>query len=200
MAPNNARRNGPGNPIVQKQLLAHDGVISLLQCLNYDGNNEYIKERATMAIKFLMEGCKEAQDFVKEYVPLQKAKADAAAKARDEAQLSSRNPAARMPGTVVPTFLPRPPLTQAIRNGEASGSVIVGINGAQDVDAKIKELEKNMKLVQVANQAKERELEQEKERTAKLMQATELKKEKEETAKPAAASGSGEKEKGDEKK
>ncbi len=105
-----------------------------------------------------------------------------------------------MPGTGVPTFLPRPPLTQAIRNGEASGSGIVGINGAQDVDAKIKELEKNMKLVQVANQAKERELEQEKEKTAKLVQAAEIKKEREEMAKVAPSSGSGEKEKGGEKK
>lgn len=150
IGPTNARRNGPGNPIVQKQLLAHEGVIPLLQCLNYDGNNEYIKERATVTIKYLMEGCKEAQDFVKEYVPLQKAKADAVAKARDEAQAAGRN-AAR--SGVPPTFVvPRPPLKFG---GEGAGA----ING-QDVDAKMLELQKNMKLVQVAAHPQEHEQEE----------------------------------------
>jgi palmitoyltransferase len=150
IAPTNARRHGPGNPIVQKQLLAHDGIIPLLQCLNYDGNNEYIKERATLAIKYLMEGCKEAQDFVKEYVPMQKAKADAAAKARDEAQAAGRRPA----GVAMPSMARGPAQLNFGASGDSS-SRTGNINGAQDFDAKIRELEKNMKLVQVANLARE---------------------------------------------
>lgn len=155
IAPTNARRNGPGNPIVQKQLLAHDGIIPLLQCLNYDGNNEYIKERATLTIKYLMEGCKEAQDFVKEYVPMQKAKADAAAKARDEAQLA-RGQAARVAGTAVPASREQRPTIPPTFGGSGEGQSTRNgnINGAQDFDAKIRELEKNMKMVQVA-QARE---------------------------------------------
>lgn len=151
IAPTNTRRNGPGNPIVQKQLLVHDGIIPLLQCLNYDGNNEYIKERATLTIKYLMEGSKEAQEFVKEYVPMQKAKADALAKQRHDATLANQHTARN--GVPVPT-LGRPPVNfganelPVMRPGP--------INGAHtEVDAKIRELEKNMAMVQVANQARE---------------------------------------------
>jgi hypothetical protein len=84
VAPNNARRSGPGNPIVQKQLLEREGIMPLLNCCAYDGNNEYLKERATLAIKFVMEGCEEAQQFVRELVPLRQA----------NAQTQSQGPAA----------------------------------------------------------------------------------------------------------
>lgn len=77
LAPTNARRNGPGNPIVQRQLLDHTGIMPLLNCCVYDGHNEYLKERATLAIKFVMEGCDEAQKFVRELVPLKQAQARA---------------------------------------------------------------------------------------------------------------------------
>lgn len=77
LAPTNARRNGPGNPIVQKQLLDHTGIMPLLNCCVYDGYNEYLKERATLAIKFVMEGCEEAQKFVRELVPMKQAQARA---------------------------------------------------------------------------------------------------------------------------
>jgi len=77
LAPTSARRNGPGNPIVQKQLLDHTGIMPLLNCCVYDGHNEYLKERATLAIKFVMEGCEEAQKFVRELVPLKQAQARA---------------------------------------------------------------------------------------------------------------------------
>jgi len=86
IAPTNARRNGPGNPIVQNQLLSHEGIMPLLNCCVYDGYNEYLKERATLAIKFLMEGCKEAQDFVKELVPVKQAQVQAQAAARAQAE------------------------------------------------------------------------------------------------------------------
>ncbi|KAF4630940.1 hypothetical protein G7Y89_g7193 [Cudoniella acicularis] len=77
IAPTNPRRNGPGNPIVQKQLLDQGGIMPLLNCCVYDGHNEYLKERATLAIKFVMEGCDEAQRFVRELVPVKQAQANA---------------------------------------------------------------------------------------------------------------------------
>ncbi|EKD13949.1 uncharacterized protein L3040_005441 [Drepanopeziza brunnea f. sp. 'multigermtubi'] len=91
IAPTNARRNGPGNPTVQKQLLDHEGIMPLLNCCVYDGHNEYLKERATLAIKFLMEGCKEAQDFVKELVPIKQAQVQAQAAVRAQAEANARN-------------------------------------------------------------------------------------------------------------
>ena len=73
LSPTSPRRTGPGNPIVQQQLLTHDGLMPLLNCCVYDGHNEYLKERATLAIKFAMEGCMEAQNYVKELVPVRQA-------------------------------------------------------------------------------------------------------------------------------
>lgn len=73
VAPSNPRRQGPGDPTVQKQLLDFGGIMPLLNCCVYDGHNEYLKERATLAIKFVMEGCDEAQKFVRELVPLKTA-------------------------------------------------------------------------------------------------------------------------------
>ncbi|KAH8684475.1 hypothetical protein BGZ60DRAFT_366265 [Tricladium varicosporioides] len=84
IAPTNPRRTGPGNPIVQKQLLDHGGIMPLLNCCVYDGHNEYLKERATLTIKFVMEGCDEAQRFVRELVPVKAAQANAQ-KARQQA-------------------------------------------------------------------------------------------------------------------
>ena len=77
VAPTNARRQGPGNPTVQKQLLGFQGIMPLLNCCVYDGHNEYLKERATLCIKFVMEGCEEAQKFVRELVPVKQAQAQA---------------------------------------------------------------------------------------------------------------------------
>jgi hypothetical protein len=63
-------RSGPGNPEVQKQILKYSGVMALLNCCVYDGYNEYLKERATLCLKWVMEGCDEAQQFVRELSPL----------------------------------------------------------------------------------------------------------------------------------
>ncbi|KAI9736551.1 MAG: hypothetical protein M1818_006062 [Claussenomyces sp. TS43310] len=63
-------RSGPGNPAVQAQVMKHGGMMALLNCCVYDGNNEYLKERATLALKWVMEGCEEAQNFVRELSPL----------------------------------------------------------------------------------------------------------------------------------
>ncbi|OBT66985.1 hypothetical protein VE03_04185 [Pseudogymnoascus sp. 23342-1-I1] len=75
VAPSNGR-SGPGNPVVQKQILKYGGIMALLNCCVYDGHNEYLKERATLCIKWVMEGCMEAQDFVRELSPLKNQKQD----------------------------------------------------------------------------------------------------------------------------
>lgn len=75
VAPSNGR-SGPGNPIVQKQILNHGGIMALLNCCVYDGYNEFLKERATLCIKWVMEGCNEAQDYVRELGPLRNQKQD----------------------------------------------------------------------------------------------------------------------------
>lgn len=75
VAPSNGR-NGPGNPIVQKQILKYGGIMALLNCCVYDGYNEFLKERATLCIKWVMEGCLEAQEFVRELSPLRNQKQD----------------------------------------------------------------------------------------------------------------------------
>jgi len=67
-----SRVRGPGNPTVQKQIVKHGGIMTLLNCCVYDGHNEYLKERATLCIKFVMDGCEEAQQFVRELSPLSK--------------------------------------------------------------------------------------------------------------------------------
>lgn len=89
VAPSNKQRNGPGNPEVQQQLLKREGIMPLLNCCVYDGHNEYLKERATLAIKFVMEGCEEAQKFVRELVPLKQAQAQAQAQAQGQAAANS---------------------------------------------------------------------------------------------------------------
>ncbi|RFU32765.1 Adenosinetriphosphatase/Nucleoside-triphosphate phosphatase, partial [Scytalidium lignicola] len=69
VAPSNPRRQGPGNPVVQKQILERGGMMPLLNCCIYDGHHEYLKERVTLAMKYIMEGCEEAQNFIKDLVP-----------------------------------------------------------------------------------------------------------------------------------
>lgn len=69
VAPLDGRR-GPGNPDVQRQILKYGGVMALLNCCVYDGHNDFLKERATLAIKWVMDGCDEAQEFVRELTPL----------------------------------------------------------------------------------------------------------------------------------
>jgi palmitoyltransferase len=98
VSPYNQRRNGPGNPIVQKQLLEREGIMPLLNCCVYDGHNEYLKERATLAIKFVMEGCEEAQKFVRELVPIKQTQIQA----QSASQGSILNSDKQQLGTVPP--------------------------------------------------------------------------------------------------
>ena len=179
IAPNNTRRQGPGNPIVQKQLLAHEGIMPLLNCCVFDGHNEYLKERATLTIKFLMEGCKEAQDFVKELVPVKQAQAQAqaAARAAQEASQSSSS-SSSVPATTTNPIDPvtqRPRQTakatpgtapyianknaiaaakaQALAHAKESGITL----GASDVEKKMREFERNIRSLKVGKEMRERE-------------------------------------------
>jgi hypothetical protein len=61
-------RSGPGNPDVQKQIIAYDGTVALLNCCVYDANNPYSRERVQICLKWLMDGSKEANDFVRQLV------------------------------------------------------------------------------------------------------------------------------------
>ena len=56
-------RSTPGNPVVQKQILQHDGLPTLLNCMMYDGHQPYARERVTLCLKWLVEGNKEASDW-----------------------------------------------------------------------------------------------------------------------------------------
>ncbi|RKF73308.1 putative essential cytoplasmic protein [Golovinomyces cichoracearum] len=142
ISPISPRRTGPGNPIVQKQLLAHEGIMPLLNCCVYDGNNEYLKERATLTMKFLMEGCKEAQDFVKELVPVKQAQVQAQAAARAQAELQTHSKEKNKLQTSRVTTNKTNSL-----NTQLSTPIQTSLTtGAQEVEAKIKELERNIKL------------------------------------------------------
>jgi palmitoyltransferase len=171
IAPANARRQGPGNPIVQKQLLAHEGIMPLLNCCVYDGHNEYLKERATLTIKFLMEGCKEAQDFVKELVPVKQAQAQAqaAAKAAQEAQANgsgsneTKNERPRQTAKAPPGSAPyiakqnaiAAAKAQALAHAQSSGITL----GASDVEKKMKEFERNIRSLKVGKELRDQEAE-----------------------------------------
>lgn len=149
ISPVSPRRTGPGNPIVQKQLLAVDGIIPLLNCCVYDGNNEYLKERATLTMKYLMEGCKEAQDFVKELVPVKQAQVQAQAAARAQVESQSQAKGKLQTSPVLPVDLSTGKASSS--NEQTSTSSQTSLNGAQDVEAKIKELEKNIKMAQLGS-------------------------------------------------
>ena len=107
VAPTNARRQGPGNPTVQKQLLDHQGILPLLNCCVYDGHNEYLKERATLCIKFVMEGCEAAQKFVKDLVPIKQAQAQVQqAQAQDNWTPTPLTPQQASMGPILPPLPP----------------------------------------------------------------------------------------------
>ncbi|KAL3421623.1 Copper transport protein 86 [Phlyctema vagabunda] len=109
VAPSNKNRNGPGNPTVQKQLLDRGGIMPLLNCCVYDGHNEYLKERATLAIKFVMEGCEEAQKFVRELVPLRQGQNQAQTQSASQSgQPSVQLPTRSKPESSPPQANPTP--------------------------------------------------------------------------------------------
>ncbi|KAL2115900.1 hypothetical protein VTJ04DRAFT_10155 [Mycothermus thermophilus] len=62
-------RSSPGNPEVQKQILRHNGLISLLNCCVYDDYNRYARERVQICLKWLMDGSEEANRCLRELIP-----------------------------------------------------------------------------------------------------------------------------------
>lgn len=61
-------RSTPGNPTVQNQIVHHNGIVPLLNCCVYDDHNRYARERVQICLKWLMEGCDAANNFLRELV------------------------------------------------------------------------------------------------------------------------------------
>ena len=61
-----AGRSSPGNPIVQHQILRHNGIIALLNCCVYDDYNRFARERVQICLKWLMDGCDEANRYLRD--------------------------------------------------------------------------------------------------------------------------------------
>ncbi|KAJ4150616.1 hypothetical protein LMH87_011358 [Akanthomyces muscarius] len=59
-------RHSPGNPAVQMQMVRYDGIGPLLSSTAYDDHNPYAKERVTICLKWLLDGCEEANDFIRQ--------------------------------------------------------------------------------------------------------------------------------------
>lgn len=59
-------RHSPGNPDVQMQMVKHNGIAPLLSSTAYDDHNPYAKERVTICLKWLLDGCEEANDFIRQ--------------------------------------------------------------------------------------------------------------------------------------
>ncbi|GJC96617.1 essential cytoplasmic protein [Colletotrichum higginsianum] len=60
----------PGNPDVQTQMVNHNGIVPLLNCCAYDDHNPFAKERVTICLKWLLDGCEAANNFFRELVNL----------------------------------------------------------------------------------------------------------------------------------
>ncbi|KAJ2905634.1 copper transport 86 [Zalerion maritima] len=60
--------SGPGNPAVQEQILAHNGIVSLLNCCVYDDYQRFARERVHLCLKWLMDGSPGANEFLRNLV------------------------------------------------------------------------------------------------------------------------------------
>ncbi|KAI6784516.1 uncharacterized protein J7T54_006561 [Emericellopsis cladophorae] len=58
--------SSPGNPKVQLQIVDRDGLVPLLNSCAYDDNNPFAKERVTLCLKWLLDGCEKANAFIRE--------------------------------------------------------------------------------------------------------------------------------------
>lgn len=63
-----AGQNSPGNSDVQMQMVKHNGIVPLLNSCAYDDHNPFAKERVTICLKWLLDGCEAANDFFRELV------------------------------------------------------------------------------------------------------------------------------------
>ncbi|UKZ76503.1 hypothetical protein TrVFT333_004209 [Trichoderma virens FT-333] len=60
----------PGNAQVQMQMMKYNGIVPLLNCCAYDDHNPFAKERVTICLKWLLDGCEAANNFFRELVNL----------------------------------------------------------------------------------------------------------------------------------
>ncbi|EPE05763.1 essential cytoplasmic protein [Ophiostoma piceae UAMH 11346] len=61
-------RMSPGNEMVQNQIMEEKGMVPLLNACVYDDHNRFARERVQLCLKYLMDGCDEANLFVRELV------------------------------------------------------------------------------------------------------------------------------------
>ncbi|CAK7222953.1 hypothetical protein SCUCBS95973_005010 [Sporothrix curviconia] len=61
-------RSSPGNRLVQNQIMEEKGMLALLNACVYDDHNRFARERVQICLKYLMDGCEEANMFVRELV------------------------------------------------------------------------------------------------------------------------------------
>ncbi|KAL2755619.1 hypothetical protein ACRALDRAFT_1051040 [Sodiomyces alcalophilus JCM 7366] len=60
----------PGHPDVQLQMVRHNGIVPLLNSCTYDDHNPFAKERVTLCLKWLLDGCDAANAFFRELVSM----------------------------------------------------------------------------------------------------------------------------------
>ncbi|KAG5956271.1 hypothetical protein E4U57_002755 [Claviceps arundinis] len=63
-------KSSPGNPIVQSQMVKFNGIVPLLNSCAYDDHNPFAKERVTICLKWLLDGCEAANNFFRELVSM----------------------------------------------------------------------------------------------------------------------------------
>lgn len=63
-------QSSPGNPEVQRQIVRWNGIVALLNSCAYDDHNPFAKERVTICLKWLLDGCEPANAFFRELVHL----------------------------------------------------------------------------------------------------------------------------------
>ena len=167
VAPSNKLRSGPGNPSVQKQLIQRHGVEAVLNCCSYDGHNQFLRERATLALRYIMEGCDEAQQVIRDLKPLKPpTSSDSPATASSSETFPPRRRQVALPGPdTVPDKSDKAKI-EAIRNAQAAlAEFSQNINDptAQDLAIRIKQLQEvagNEKDLVKANELSEKLLAQ----------------------------------------
>jgi palmitoyltransferase len=63
-----AGRTSPGNPDVQNQLVRHNGIATLLNCCAYDDHHPFARERVTVCLKWLTDGCLPAKTMLRDLI------------------------------------------------------------------------------------------------------------------------------------
>lgn len=63
-------QSSPGNSQVQSQMVKYNGIVPLLNSCAYDDHNPFAKERVTICLKWLLDGCEAANNFFRELVSM----------------------------------------------------------------------------------------------------------------------------------